>query len=68
MKDKKSYPLLLFYLILMTHAFNSILVTSHQYLFFSGLVGLMLNFPVNYYGHVGLISSSNHTFFLGKLD
>ena len=24
--------------------------------------------PVNNYGHVEMVSSSNHTFFLGKLD
>ena len=29
--------------------------------------GLMLKFPVNSYGHVGMVSSPNHTFFLGKL-
>ena len=29
---------------------------------------LMLNIPVNSYGHVGIVSSPNHTFFLGKLD
>ena len=27
-----------------------------------------LNVPVNSYGHVGTVSSPNHTFFLGKLD
>ena len=32
------------------------------------LFGLMLNVPVNSYGHVGTVSSPNHTFFLGKLD
>ena len=29
---------------------------------------LMLNIPVNSYGHVGMVSSPHHTFFLGKLD
>ena len=29
---------------------------------------LMLYIPVNSYGHVGTVSSPNHTFFLGKLD
>ena len=28
----------------------------------------MLNVPVNSYGHIGTVSSPNHTFFLGKLD
>ena len=28
----------------------------------------MLNIPVNSYGNVGMVSSPNHTFFLGKLD
>ena len=32
------------------------------------LVGLMLSIPVNSYGHVGTVSSPNHSFFLGKLD
>ena len=32
-----------------------------------GLV-LLLYIPVNSYGHVGTVSSANHTFFLGKLD
>ena len=31
-------------------------------------VGLMLYAPVNSYGHVGTVSSPNHTFFLGKLE
>ena len=26
------------------------------------LFGLMLNFPVNSYGHVGMVSSPDHTF------
>ena len=30
--------------------------------------GLKLNIQVNSYGHVGTVSSPNHTFFLGKLD
>ena len=34
----------------------------------SWLVGLMLYIPINSCGHVMLISSSNQTFFLGKLD
>ena len=29
---------------------------------------LMLNVPINSYGHVGMVSSPNRTFFLGKLD
>ena len=29
---------------------------------------LMLNVPVNIYGHVRTVSSPNHTFFLGKVD
>ena len=29
---------------------------------------LMLNVSVNSYGHVGMVSSPNHTFFLSKLD
>ena len=28
----------------------------------------MLYVPVNSYGHVGTVSSPNHTFFLDKLD
>ena len=32
------------------------------------LLGLMLYVPVNSYGHVGMVSSPNHTFFLGKLQ
>ena len=32
------------------------------------LFGLMLIVPVNSYGHVGTVSSLNHTFFLGKLE
>ena len=32
------------------------------------LVGLMLNLPVNSYGHVGTVSSPNHPFSLGKFD
>ena len=28
----------------------------------------MLNFPVYSYGHAGMVSSPNHTFFLGKLE
>ena len=30
--------------------------------------GLVLYVPVNSYDHVGMVSSPNHTFFLGKLD
>ena len=30
------------------------------------LFGLMLNVPVNSYGHVGTVSSPNHIFFLAK--
>ena len=37
-------------------------------LWFVCLFGLMLNVPVNSYGHVRTVSSPNHTFFLGKLD
>ena len=33
-----------------------------------GGFGLLLNIPVNSYGHVGTVSSPNHTIFLGKLD
>ena len=32
------------------------------------LVGLIIYAPVNSYGHVGMVSSPNHIFFLGKLD
>ena len=35
---------------------------------FVGLFGLVHNVPVSSYGHVGKVSSPNHTFFLGKLD
>ena len=28
----------------------------------------MFYVPVNSYGHVGTVSSSNHSFYLGKLD
>ena len=31
------------------------------------VVGLILNSRVNSYGHVGMVSSPEHTFFLGKL-
>ena len=30
--------------------------------------GLLLYVPVNSYGHVGTVSSPNHTFFLGNLE
>ena len=30
--------------------------------------GLIIYVPVNTYGHVGKVSSPNHTFFLLKLD
>ena len=40
-----------------------ILIINGQFWF-----GLMLNVPVNSYGHVGTVSSPNHTFFLGKLN
>ena len=30
--------------------------------------GLLLYVPGNNYGHVGMVSSPNHTFFLGKLE
>ena len=30
--------------------------------------GLLLYVQVNSYGHVGMVSSSNHTFFLGNLE
>ena len=29
---------------------------------------LIFNIQVNSYGHVGMVSSPNHTFFLSKLD
>ena len=32
------------------------------------LVGLLLYVPFNSYGHVRMVSSPNHTFFLGTLD
>ena len=32
------------------------------------LIGFLLYIPVNRYGHVGPVSSSNHTFYLGKLE
>ena len=32
------------------------------------LVGLRFYVPVNRYGHVEMVSSSNYTFFLGKRD
>ena len=66
MKDKKVLSPFAVYLILITQAFNSILVMSYQYLFYSGLVGLMLNVTVNNYGHVELVSSPCHTFFSGQ--
>ena len=40
---------------------------SKHYLFVC-LFGLILYIPVNSYGHVRMISSPNHTFFLSKLD
>ena len=43
-----------------------------KYIFLNGMFvfwfGLMLYIPVNSYGQVGMVSSPNHTFFLGKLD
>ena len=33
-----------------------------------GGVELLLFVPGNSYGHVGMVSSHNHTFFLGKLE
>ena len=36
--------------------------------FFFGGGGLILYVPVNSYGHVGMVSSPNHTIFMGKLD
>ena len=42
---------------------NSILISQCFCLF-----GLILYTPVNSYGHVGRVSSLNHTIFLGKLD
>ena len=38
------------------------------YVLFVCLVGLRFYIPVNSYGHVEMVSSSNHTFFLDKLD
>ena len=35
---------------------------------FFGFFALMLCIPVTSYGHVGMVSSPNHTFFLDKLD
>ena len=32
------------------------------------VLGLMLNTPVNSYGHVGMVKSLNHPYFLGKLE
>ena len=37
----------------------------HRYGFW---FGSMLYVPVNSYGHVGMVSSPNHTFSLGKLE
>ena len=36
--------------------------------FFVFCFGLILYVLVNSYGHVGTVSSPNHTYFLGKLD
>ena len=35
---------------------------------FDHMFGLMLYISFNSYGHVGTVSSPNHTFILGKLD
>ena len=43
-------------------------MTSSAIGFQGDLFGLMLNVSVNSCGHVGMVSSLNHTFFLGKLD
>ena len=32
------------------------------------VVGVRFYVPINSYGHVEMVSSPNHTFFLGKLD
>ena len=46
-----------------------VLLSNSQHMFWLiCLFGLMLNIPVNSYGHVRTVSSPNHTFFLGKLD
>ena len=45
-----------------------VLLFSKLYKFFFVLFVLMLNVPVNSYGHVGTVSSPNHTFILSKLD
>ena len=44
---------------------NAVVSLLNIMLFFFGLI---LFVSVNSYGHVGMISSPNHTFVLGKLD
>ena len=43
---------------------SSLILVADQ----SAIYCLFLYVPVNRHGHVGTISSPNHTFFLGKLD
>ena len=44
---------------------DTVSLRSHT---FVCLFGLMINAPVNSYGHVGTVSLPTHTFFLGKLE
>ena len=50
------------------HNFNILSSLSEQTSFNICLFGLMFKVPVNSNGHVGTVSSPNHTFFVGKLD
>ena len=43
-------------------------VLQYNFLFTIPWYDLLLNVPVNSYGHVGMVNSSNHTSFLGKLE
>ena len=49
---------------------NAMSYDKIQYTWVSGFFwfGLQLYVQVNSYGHVGMVSSPNHTFFLGKLE
>ena len=54
-----------FCLFFETSLMNSIIQENECLIDVSSLI---LYIPVNSYGDVGMVSSPNHTFFLGKLD
>ena len=53
------------HLVKLFSTFSTCVIGNHSIVC---LFGLVLNVPVNSYGHVGMVSSRNHTFFSGKLD